>query len=187
MSARTSRIGEVSIVGNANRRFGEDDHYLHVRVFSGPKTYDLLLTSEEHESGVVRAGRQPEDLPGTPQPWWKFWLVFWAVLLAGAAAFGQNTNEIVEVVGPAPVDVTSELTALLVKLTIQYPWIVGIFSLMGALRMILKPAMTWLHGYVAKTETKADDELLEKVEHSKTFIVLAWVVDTLTSIKLIKP
>ena len=64
----------------------------------------------------------------------------------------------------APLDMTGQLTAFLIDLALRHPWIVTVFGLIGFLRVIFKPAMALLHGYVATTQDKSDDELLEKVE-----------------------
>lgn len=72
----------------------------------------------------------------------------------------------------------------LVDLAFQHPWIVTVFGLIGFLRVIFKPAMALLHGYVATTQDEGDDVLLEKVERSWLFVAFSWLIDFLGSVKL---
>jgi hypothetical protein len=83
-----------------------------------------------------------------------------------------------------PVDLTDRLTSFLVDLAFSHPWIVTLFGLIGFLRVIFKPAMGLLHGYVLTTQDRTDDEILEKVERSWAFAALSWALDFLGSVKL---
>ena len=84
----------------------------------------------------------------------------------------------------AHLDMTGKLTGFLIDLAFRHPWIVTLLGLIGFLRVILKPAMALLHGYVATTQDKGDDELLEKVERSWIFAAFSWLLDFLGSVKL---
>jgi hypothetical protein len=55
---------------------------------------------------------------------------------------------------------------------------------MGLARVIFKPVMLALHSISEATDSKKDDELLEKVEASKGFKIFSFVMDYILSIKL---
>ncbi|MFO1461250.1 MAG: hypothetical protein U1G08_17840 [Verrucomicrobiota bacterium] len=103
--------------------------------------------------------------------------------LAGLTSHAQG--DVAQVITPdAPLDMTGQLTAFLIDLALRHPWIVTVFGLIGFLRVIFKPAMALLHGYVATTQDKSDDELLEKVERSWIFVAFSWLIDFFGSVKL---
>ena len=68
----------------------------------------------------------------------------------------------------------------------KYPIILTILSIMGMARLILKPLMTFLHEMVVVTETTKDNEILDKVEASKIYKGLLFVLDYAFSLKLKK-
>lgn len=98
-------------------------------------------------------------------------------------AIAQGT-EIPSAFPDSPLDMTGQLTLFLVDLVTRFPWLLTVIGLIGFLRVVFKPAMALLHGYVATTQDKGDDELLEKVERSWIFAAFSWVIDFLGSVKL---
>jgi hypothetical protein len=63
---------------------------------------------------------------------------------------------------------------------------VQIISIIGVLRLVMKPASEIVHTIVAATPTKADDEVLAKVESHPIYLKFLFLVDWLTSVKVKK-
>lgn len=80
-----------------------------------------------------------------------------------------------------PVD---PLTAQVISLAVEYPWVVGVLALMGALRVIFKPGMVLIRVFVKSTPSPADDLFLDRVEQHPLFGAFGWILDLLASIKL---
>lgn len=78
------------------------------------------------------------------------------------------------------------LLGFLVPMVEKYPALAGMFFVIGALRVVLKPLFSILHAYVIYSPNAADDALLEQVENSKAVKGIFWVLDYLASIKLVK-
>lgn len=110
-------------------------------------------------------------------------LVFLIALIAGAiACFAQDTNNVAP--ADAPAQVTMGLTNTIVQLAEQYPLVAGFLILLGSLRLFIKPLMAGIRLWTASTETKRDDEILDKVERSWLYTAGLFLLDWLTSIKL---
>jgi hypothetical protein len=76
---------------------------------------------------------------------------------------------------------------LLLSLMEKLPnWAVTIIVVVGSLRIILKPVMELAKAIVQLTPSKADDELPAKVEASKAYKSVLFVLDWFASIKPIK-
>tara|TARA_R110002167_G_C12491385_1_gene635443 strand:+ start:269 stop:505 length:237 start_codon:yes stop_codon:yes gene_type:complete len=75
---------------------------------------------------------------------------------------------------------------LIIGMVEKYPIIMTILSVMGMARLILKPLMTFLHEMVVVTESTKDNEILDKVEASKIYKGLLFVLDYAFSLKLKK-
>lgn len=75
---------------------------------------------------------------------------------------------------------------LILALATKYPVLVTVLTVIGTLRLVMKPLFSFLHEYVLITETKKDDELLAKVEGSKYFKWVMYVLDYLASVKVKK-
>jgi hypothetical protein len=63
---------------------------------------------------------------------------------------------------------------------------VQIISIIGVLRLVMKPASEIVHVIVKQTETKKDDEILAKVESHPLYLKFLFLVDWLTSVKVKK-
>lgn len=83
-------------------------------------------------------------------------------------------------------EVLEFLIPLISGLSIKYPIIVSAFAIMGLLRTIFKPLMTFISAYVLATESKKDDAKLEKLVGSKIYKAIVWLVDFFSSYKMKK-
>lgn len=81
-------------------------------------------------------------------------------------------------------EVIAFITPLLQGLSVKYPIIVTIFAVMGVMRTLFKPLMTFVHAYVAATPSTKDDLKLEKFKEGKAFKVINFLVDYIFSIKI---
>lgn len=54
----------------------------------------------------------------------------------------------------------------------------------GSFRLVMKPIMMALHAIASATETKSDDEVLDKVEKSKIYVTMLFLLDWIVSVKL---
>lgn len=59
-----------------------------------------------------------------------------------------------------------------------------VIMILGALRLILKPAMSIWRTVVEMTASPKDDEELDAIEHSKAYHVIAYLLDWGASIKV---
>ncbi len=64
--------------------------------------------------------------------------------------------------------------------------VLQVLVLIGALRLVVKPLMVALTAFAKETETPKDDEVLAKIETSKAYKLLLFVLDWLASIKIKK-
>lgn len=77
-----------------------------------------------------------------------------------------------------------DLTQLLLDLVAKYPVLASIVGVVGLLRLIIKPIMVALKSIVESTETPKDNELLTKVEESKVYKAVIFLLDYLASVKI---
>jgi len=110
------------------------------------------------------------------------------LLLGSFAAFAQDTNIATggSPVAPtdAPAQITSGLESTITQFAQTHPWVIALLSFLGALRLFIKPIMTGLHYWAAQTETEADDDFLNEVEHSWLYTAFLFSLDWLASIKV---
>lgn len=66
----------------------------------------------------------------------------------------------------------------------KYGPVIQALTIVGSLRLGLKPIFAAVEKFIYDTETKADDEVLNKVKDSKVTKFLTFVLDYLASIKL---
>lgn len=74
--------------------------------------------------------------------------------------------------------------ALVLQLAVSHPYALAVLTAIGFLRLINKPLMTAIKSYVLFTPSKTDDLLLEKIEKSKTYVAIVFIIDWLGSIKV---
>lgn len=72
----------------------------------------------------------------------------------------------------------------IIELVLQYPQVAAVLAGVGTFRLIFKPIMEALDKIVISTETKKDDDILNKVKENKIYKVVVFLVDYLSSIKL---
>lgn len=75
----------------------------------------------------------------------------------------------------------------LIDLAQSHPTVLAVLSGLYVLSAINKPLFTLLHKYVEATESDADNELLKKVEGSRAYKVISYVLDWAVRIKLPAP
>lgn len=77
-----------------------------------------------------------------------------------------------------------DLTAMFLQLATTYPWLMTIVAVMGTARLVFKAICAAAQYYVDSTIDTADNEVLVKVEQSKWFKAVSFVLDLTLSIKL---
>ncbi|MBI5770898.1 MAG: hypothetical protein HZA93_24180 [Verrucomicrobia bacterium] len=75
-------------------------------------------------------------------------------------------------------------TPFIVTFAQNHPWLVSVLVVIASLRVVFKPIVSVAEAYVRSTPTPDDDAMLEKVEHSRAFKIVAWLIDYLGSIKI---
>ena len=76
------------------------------------------------------------------------------------------------------------LAALLTGLASKYTWLVAVLSVVGLLRLIVKPMVTIVETVVVWTTTTTDDEWLVRVKGGRVYRLVMWILDWLCSIKV---
>ena len=66
----------------------------------------------------------------------------------------------------------------------QYPTTAAALSIIGVLRVIMKPLFSLLKLAAKETKTKRDDQFLEKIEHSESYRMLCYILDWFGSVKV---
>ncbi len=79
-----------------------------------------------------------------------------------------------------------DLSVIIIELIQKYPVIGSIVAVVGLIRIIVKPIMVALKTIVDSTESPKDNELLVKVEESKVYKALMFLLDYLASVKPLK-
>lgn len=72
----------------------------------------------------------------------------------------------------------------IIQFASQYPFIATILMVIGVLRVINKPLFAFLNTVVVATPTPKDNEILKKIETSKAYQYISFVLDYLGSVKL---
>lgn len=75
---------------------------------------------------------------------------------------------------------------ILIGLVAKYPIIASILSIIGLIRLLVKPIMEIIKAYVQYTPTKEDDSFVNKVISSPPYNKFLFVLDWLFSIKIKK-
>ena len=73
---------------------------------------------------------------------------------------------------------------VLIDLSSKYPVIASVLMVIGVLRSVFKPLMSFLRTFVLATPSEKDNSILDKFEGSKFYAGIIYVVDWFTSIKL---
>jgi hypothetical protein len=83
-------------------------------------------------------------------------------------------------------NMATELMEAIQKAIIEYPTIRTIVTTMVIMRLVNKPLFALLEKIAEKTESKKDNELLEKIKGHKAYKILSFLLDYIGSIKLPK-
>lgn len=78
------------------------------------------------------------------------------------------------------------LMALMSGLLVKYPVVVSVLAVVGGLRVVMKPLFALLHAVTDVIPGDKDNQLLGKVEGSKVYAAIAFVLDWAASVKLPK-
>ena len=84
-----------------------------------------------------------------------------------------------------PDGVATVLTPIIQALGTKFGWLVAVIAWVGTLRLLVKPVFEILHTIAAKTQTTKDDEFIANLEQSKAFKTVLFILDWLTSVKLV--
>jgi len=79
-----------------------------------------------------------------------------------------------------------DLSVIIIELVSKYPVLGSIVAVVGLIRIIVKPVMVALKSIVESTESPKDNELLVKVETSKVYKAVMFLLDYLGSVKPLK-
>ena len=101
--------------------------------------------------------------------------IFFLTCLAVTA---QTTN------APVVFQDTGAAVSEVANLAARYPWLATVFMVIGFLRTFGKPLMTLVEKFAASTPGSRDDILIQKVEASTGYKLLAFVLDWTTSVKI---
>lgn len=72
----------------------------------------------------------------------------------------------------------------LISQAVSHPWIATAFMVIGVARTINKPMFALFHKFAEATPSKKDDEVLQKVEGSKIYSYICFLLDYSLSIKI---
>lgn len=112
------------------------------------------------------------------------------VILVGAVfVLGASAEPVPGVGAPiapavAAVAASDAMTPIINAVTGKFGWAVQALAVIGTLRVIFKPTVAWLHSIADATATDRDNQILAKIEASKIYTTLAFVLDWLASIKV---
>lgn len=106
-------------------------------------------------------------------------LIIAFLFLIPVTMFAQATGALVPAVVP-PSPIVADTAYWIVALAAKFPIFISAAAVVGSLRFVFKA----LHTLVAYTQSKSDDAVLDKVEGSKVYKVIMFLVDYLASIKL---
>lgn len=108
------------------------------------------------------------------------WVLTFVMVLAARATFAAAAAT----GGPEGGGWELWLSSVLVDLADQHPVIVTLLLAMALLRVVFKPLVTLAHWYVLRTKSKEDDAALERVERSRWYAWVTWIIDFFASIKV---
>lgn len=80
-----------------------------------------------------------------------------------------------------------QVSAAIIAFMAQYPILIAVLSVIGVLRVVNKPLFSFLHVVTGATATTKDDEVLAKVEESKAYKVVTYILDWFGSVKIPTP
>lgn len=75
---------------------------------------------------------------------------------------------------------------LILDLAGKFPWVLSVVTVIGVLRIVVKPLMSIAKAVAEATSSPSDNLWVEKVENSKIYKGFIYAIDWLASIKLKK-
>lgn len=64
--------------------------------------------------------------------------------------------------------------------------VIKILTIIGTLRLFIKPVMSMIDAFVRADKNPANDDLVQKIESNKIFKVIVYCLDWLASVKVVK-
>ena len=107
-------------------------------------------------------------------------LMMTMTMMLGSFAIAQEAG------GLSPEVAANAILNFLIPFIAQYPVVSTIFMVIGGLRLFLKPFMAVFKAIVEYTPYDSDDKVFSKVESSKAYKAVCFVLDLLGSVKLPK-
>lgn len=104
--------------------------------------------------------------------------LFLITLVFSSMAFAQDM--------PAAVSSMFDLSGILAELALKFPLLMQVATVMGALRLVMKPLMAVAQSVVDYTPYDKDNLALAKVQSGKVWKSICMLVDWLSSVKLPK-
>ena len=104
-----------------------------------------------------------------------------------AAAIDPGSTIIADPTTVIPVETQNAVLALFLKLALAHPWIATVAAFMAMCRLWAKPLSSVFHALIDLTPTKFDDGIMLWFTTSDAGQFIAYVVDWVTSIKIIPP
>lgn len=77
-----------------------------------------------------------------------------------------------------------DIQTLCLNFAQTHPKVAAALMVIGTIRLTMKPAMTALHEFTKQTPTEKDDLLLQRLEASRVWRSIAFLIDLLGSVKL---
>ena len=105
-------------------------------------------------------------------------LYFGAVFILGTGSVFAQTNDPGTLTAPAPA------LNFFTSLAQNYPWVCTVLVVIGALRVLFKPVMTLLDGYIKDNCSPAEYAKLQSFEAGAVYKWLSFAFDLVGSIKL---
>jgi hypothetical protein len=106
------------------------------------------------------------------------------VCLSCSFAHAQSPDASSATAGAIADTATSVVTPFIVTFAQSHPVVLTILAAIASLRLVFKPLMSAIEAFVKSSPSTDDDAVLENVEHSKAFKVLAYLLDWLGSVKV---
>lgn len=114
-------------------------------------------------------------------------IAFLVVPLAHAAGIDAGSTLAADPTTVIPVETQNAVLSLFLKLAVAHSWIATGIALMAMLRVWTKPLSSAFHALIDLTPTKYDDSLMAWFTTSATGKFIAYLVDWITSIKIVPP
>jgi len=78
------------------------------------------------------------------------------------------------------------IIGLISGFAVKYPIVASVVAVVGTLRLIIKPIMVAAQAVVDATPSEKDNKVVKKVEESKFYKFLMFILDYVASVKPVK-